>query len=104
MLEFYKQRRPAALVDETFLETVSLEAGGYVQGLDRRMEMLGECLSRLPDKDRQLIDLRYRGSQSVEVVAQKVGRTASAVYKALARIRESLLDCISRKLTERDAS
>ena len=100
VLEFYKQRRGTQQVDEAFLDVVSQEASRHIDRLDRRMEVLGDCLRLLSGKDRRLIDLRYRGSHSVELVAQKVGRTSSAVYKALARVRESLLECVRRKLTE----
>ena len=100
VLEFYRQRRPAELLDELFLDAVHQEASKHFDGLDRRMEALSDCLAKLPSKDRRLIDLRYGDNSSVEAVARKVGRTASAVYKALARVRESLLDCVRHKLKE----
>ncbi len=103
VLEFYKRRQPAELVDERFLETIGQDVRSKIDGLDRRMEMLGECLAQLAEKDRRLIKLRYQGQSSVETTARKVGRTTSAVYKALARVREALLECISRKLAEGDA-
>ena len=102
VLEFHRQRRPAELVDELFFEAVNQEAVKHVDGLDRRMEALSDCLARLSAKDRRLIDLRYRGNHSVASVGRKLGRTGSAIYKALARVRESLLDCMRRKLAERE--
>jgi predicted transcriptional regulator len=48
--------------------------------------------------------LRYHRSATVEAIAGQTGRTTSAVYKALSRIHETLLDCIARKLAQGEAS
>jgi RNA polymerase sigma-70 factor (ECF subfamily) len=100
VLDFYKNKRDAEAFDEAFLDLVSQEVSKHIDSLDHRMEILGECLKLLPSKDRKLIELRYLRDQTVELVSEKVGRTASAVYKALSRIRESLFDCVQSKLTE----
>jgi RNA polymerase sigma-70 factor (ECF subfamily) len=103
VLEFHKRTRPLELRDELFLNAVSLVAADYAESLDRRLEALAACIARLPEKDRQLIELRYRGDQAIAAMAAKIGRTTSAVYKALSRIHEQLLDCVRRKVTEGDA-
>ncbi len=45
-----------------------------------------------------MLRLRYEQDGNVETVAEAMGRTADAVYKALARIRKALLDCVNRTL------
>jgi RNA polymerase sigma-70 factor, ECF subfamily len=100
VLEFYKRRRPVEHLDEIFLEAVHHDAMQFSEGLDRRLEALADCLKELSDKDRKLIELRYRGECPIPVVAKKTSRTVTAVYKALERSQKTLLRCIRRKLAE----
>ncbi|MCP6756330.1 hypothetical protein NL533_32385, partial [Klebsiella pneumoniae] len=65
---------------------------------DMRHQALAMCLDKLRDVDRQPVDLRYYSETSVQHVAEQVGRSTDAVYKAINRIRWSLLDCIQRRL------
>lgn len=65
--------------------------------LDERIDLLQGCLKMLPDKDRDLIQKRYLNDSPVKAVADALGRSADAVYKALTRIRITLYGCIERK-------
>lgn len=102
-LEFLSRRKTVTAGDEEFLEMVANLASHAADAWERRLDALTDCLTRLPAKDRTLIELRYRGSHSIPQVAEQVNRTSSAVYKALSRIHERLLTCIRRKLAEGDA-
>ena len=64
--------------------------------LDRREEVLQNCMKKLPDRDRDLVAARYAQGASVEEAAERNGRSLDAAYKALARIRRVLYDCVSR--------
>jgi RNA polymerase sigma-70 factor (ECF subfamily) len=68
--------------------------------LDRREEALEHCMKKLPDRDRDLVCARYAQGASVEEAAERNGRTLDAAYKALARIRRVLFDCVSRRALE----
>ena len=63
-----------------------------------RAEALDDCVQVLPPRDRELLNLKYGSAQSVKQIAQAISRTESAVYKALQRIHEELLDCVEDKL------
>ncbi len=67
-----------------------------------RAELLDGCVELLPPRDRELLGLRYQSAQSVKEIAAAVGRTESAVYKALQRIHNELYDCIERGLDGKD--
>lgn len=62
------------------------------------------CMAKLSTQDRELIQLRYEPDATVEIVAQRVGRSTKAVYNAMSRIRTWLLECIHRSLSERRRS
>ncbi|PQJ29075.1 sigma factor-like helix-turn-helix DNA-binding protein [Rubritalea profundi] len=57
-----------------------------------------DCLSRLPDRQRQLINLRYSQNQSVQQLAKDADKKESAMKMMLMRIRQSLHTCIDLKL------
>ena len=65
--------------------------------LDLRSDALEQCMEKLPDRDRQLVIARYSLGASIEEAAEQNGRSLDAAYKALARIRRVLYDCVSRR-------
>lgn len=85
---------------DEFVEAVDgdTQAGGGLW--TQRHRLLGECYEQLRPQDRQLIDLRYEPDATTKGVAQLVGRSVDAIYKALNRIHEQLLNCIDSKLEE----
>lgn len=81
----------ALLVDEH-------EPSGHDE--EERRLALRDCLSQLPEQQRQIIDRRYRAELSVHQLAKELGKTESAIKMALKRIREMLQVCIESKLRE----
>ncbi len=63
-----------------------------------RHEALHECLARLPGEHRQLVTLRYFEEMEIDQIASKVKRTEAAVYRALSRVRLTLMECVEKKL------
>ncbi len=79
-------------------------ADSAVENAARRndeVEAFESCVAKLPEQDRDLIDLRYEPGATVQSVAERIGRSAKAVYYALGRIRSGLLECMQRALSER---
>ncbi|HEX7899469.1 MAG TPA: sigma-70 family RNA polymerase sigma factor [Planctomycetota bacterium] len=58
---------------------------------------LRDCVSRLPERSRRLLALRYESALKLGEIARRVGTTLDAVHKTLSRIREILEDCLRRK-------
>jgi RNA polymerase sigma-70 factor (ECF subfamily) len=84
-------------------EAVDLMADGLAGDFDLladRRALLPECIARLQETARRLVVLRYDEGLSVKDVAVRVGRTPAAIDMALSRIRRTLRECITRKLTE----
>lgn len=80
------------------------------QELDRRTQLSGEafdnklsylaiCLEALAEKSRLLIAWRYREEISLSVMADRTGRSVSAIKKQLWLVRQKLRECIETKLT-----
>ena len=94
------QRRRRVLYSDAMLEHVSatLLEEARAMHLDERREALAHCVDRLSRRDRELLTERFKEGATVQSTAACLGRSVDAVYKALAKIRKSLYDCVARTL------
>lgn len=97
---FAKQRRLGRLVfDERVLELLATEAASALTHADDRLNALRHCLDKLPATSRNLLGMRYEsGLKTCREVAARMGRSADAVYKALSRLHDALLECVQGQL------
>ena len=98
-----RRRQKARLSDET-LDAVVEKMASRPAREDARAAALDGCLADLPEPDRRLIELRYRGGATVDEVARRSGKTVVAAYKALHRAHERLLQCMRGKLAPGSAT
>ena len=94
-----RRQRDRLHFSEAFIETVAAENQACESTLDARQRALVECLKKLSERDRDLLERRYFAGATTKVVAEQVGRSVDAVYKALNRIHEALFQCIDRTLS-----
>jgi RNA polymerase sigma-70 factor (ECF subfamily) len=103
--EVYKYRERVGAKEltlaEDVLEKLAEDALGAAQAdHDLKRRALAHCLERLRPVDRELLQLRYGAESTTQSVAEHVGRSVTAVYKALNRIRWALLDCVRRQMAK----
>ncbi|MBI1369426.1 MAG: sigma-70 family RNA polymerase sigma factor [Planctomycetes bacterium] len=104
VMNFLRRRRPGRVyLSESVMEKLSSDRLADGHEPDRRGEALSACLAKLSDDQRQLIERCYIRSNTINAVAQEMGRTANAVYIALRRIRGLLLECIRRQMSREGA-
>jgi RNA polymerase sigma-70 factor (ECF subfamily) len=70
--------------------------------LEAERNALEICLQKLPEDQRQLVQTAYAPGVKIDDLAQKLGRTAMALYKTLHRIRLTLMDCTRRELASEE--
>jgi RNA polymerase sigma-70 factor (ECF subfamily) len=71
----------------------------FSEPYEARSAALSDCLDALPPQSRRLIQMRYdAGTGDVSSLASQIGRTASATYALLKRIRIALRECVERGL------
>ncbi len=103
-LEFRKRQARQGVVCDPSTAELLAQALHRVEAktdLAARHDALAECLDELPVKSRELIRQRYQDPHGgVEHLAQQLGRTVSATYSMLKRIRELLRKCVEAKLAE----
>ena len=93
-----KYGRERLVFDEATLQQIIETSDRKLQQLDARREALDHCLKQLPPAQRQLLDFRYGSDQSIEKIAEKIGRPAGSIRQTLHRIRTALLACIEGQL------
>lgn len=67
---------------------------------EERLESLLGCIDELAPKSRELVRLRYFSEHGPGEIAAMLGRSAAGVNAALVKIRETLRECVARKLSE----
>lgn len=66
--------------------------------LEDRLLVLNQCLKKLPDKSRELVESYYQGLQTYPEMARDLKKSRGAVQMAMSRIRSVLKSCIEKKL------
>ena len=93
-----KRQRDKLQFSEQFYEAVAKEAESARDRLEVRSQALNQCVAKLQPQHSEILRLRYMEEESVEEIAEQVGRTVTAVYRVLSRIRQSLHECVSRSI------
>lgn len=100
-----RQQRGRRLVFDDALVTALVDDSiDEARRLEPRRAALEQCLQRLSEEQRQLVQRRYAPGGSVNAIAEREGRTPKAVSEALRRIRAALLQCIERRLAMEGAT
>lgn len=92
------KKREHLPLDEDALEALGHAVSELADDGTPRQEALRSCLSRLPVEHRQLVTLRYFEELEIDQIADRVSRTEAAVYRALSRVRLSLMQCVQKQM------
>src|SRR3954468_3520224 len=93
-----KYARSKVVFDQEIVDAIAQTSSAMIEELDDRHVALSYCLQKLPLRDGDLLLVRYEPGSGVEEAARRSGRTVQTAYKALARLRKLLLDCVSTRL------
>lgn len=98
----YRQRkgRRQKLFSDQLYAVLDEATRTAVDSFDSRLDSLGDCYHKLPEKDRGLIDARYRIGATAEAIAAELGRSVHSIYRALRRIHETLFACVQHAQQE----
>jgi RNA polymerase sigma-70 factor, ECF subfamily len=90
-------RKLRSISDDAF-EALAADALALVDQQDSRGEALSECLEKLPERDRRLLEQKYFGQMSTVQLAEQRSQSTHSIYRALSRIHNKLLQCMERAL------
>ncbi len=92
-----RQSRDRLVFDDTAFDllTTDFRNAGTAEGELRALE---ECIGKLPEKQRALVERRYAGGESVNEIADAESKAPNAIAALLYRARKMLADCLSESL------
>jgi RNA polymerase sigma-70 factor (ECF subfamily) len=90
--------------DEDLVELLAESTPFAKDPLERKLEALHQCLGGLREQDRAMLRMRYSKVISIETYARQQERNPATVRATLRRLREILLNCVTRKLMMDDLS
>lgn len=96
-----RARRDRHVFSDALLAQLADEAEAAVDEFAVERQALDACIRKLPDSQRALIESAYAPGTRIDRLAEELGRTPMALYKALHRIRMTLLECTRRELREK---
>ncbi len=65
-----------------------------------REQALKTCIEGLPEKQRSILDLRYRKKLSCDRIAVSVNQSIQSIYAVVKRLKVALRDCVSSRLEQ----
>ena len=92
-----KKARQNRLAD-VVIDQLEIERMENADHFNARKDHLRACLQTLPDKNAELVKDYYFNELSVEELGKRLERSVDAIYKTLQRVRQSLHDCIEKKI------
>ena len=96
---YERSRRTGLPLSEIVVEAVSETQHRLGAEVDLRLQKLPECLDKLTDEQRSLLEQCYGGEGTIRAVAAARRLEPDAIYKRLERIRRNLFECIETAVT-----
>jgi len=96
---YRKQSRQREVFSDSLLDRLAaaIEQRNHHEATARQLA-LEECLEKLPQKSRAMLDLRYVDDLPMESIARRSGVTPGSTRVMLCRIRDRLAACIESRL------
>ena len=96
------KKNAAELLNESLLQKLSDESESEQREAkwQSREQALSNCVLKLTEEHREIIELRYRDEASIEGISRKTDRTECAIYRLLSRLRKKLYDCVEKQLQQ----
>ena len=80
------------------IELINAKADSFLNESDQRIDVLRNCLTKLSDKDRKLLYLKYEKGLTTKRLSELVDRPIKGLYKTMSRVHNSLLQCVRHSL------
>ncbi len=99
ILTYRKRQSRQPAFSEAMLDRLASKATHPPQPEDdRRLAALAQCVRKLGQSARTLLERCYVDGIKIKDVAEELGRSVPGTYSTLSRIRKSLLECVRDRL------
>lgn len=97
-VDWLRQRGKSKVMDGGAMDRIWSISDDQAKGLSDRKDALRRCLQKMPERNREMIQLRYAEGLSCIEVAKQIGASLDAVYKRLSRAHRDLRRCVEGTL------
>jgi RNA polymerase sigma-70 factor (ECF subfamily) len=97
-----RKRRDALTFDTDLVDTLAEEAQAGAEIAETRWSALKFCLQKLRPADRGLLLDYYKSGADRAHIANQFKRPLGSIYKSISRIRKTLLQCVTRRISLED--
>ncbi|GAA4437021.1 sigma-70 family RNA polymerase sigma factor [Bremerella cremea] len=95
-----RQQRDKLIFDDDMLSEIAHVASESDQTFLVRQRLMRDCIQKLNERQRDVIQRRYRRGATLELIAEETQRKVNAVKQILFRARENLIRCVRAGLSE----
>ena len=99
-----RQRREFRRLSFDLVEQLAEEVSTPRQSSDRLLATLVHCMGKLSQSSRELVEMRYGEAMLAPQIAERTGRSPTAIRQSLFVIRRELTRCIKETLDGKEDS
>ncbi|MBI1247983.1 sigma-70 family RNA polymerase sigma factor [bacterium] len=92
-----KQTRSRHFSEEV-VEAIAAEYREHQNLAEERTKALADCLLKLDEPDRRLVELRYFSEETIDSLSHRIQEPVARLYRSLARIRYQLAACVRKAI------
>lgn len=85
---------------DAFYEMLDDKYSQEAERVELKIESLQTCIDKLESSQKVMLKMRYFEKAEIEDVAAKIGKTVTAAYRSLSRVRVALRECVNRNLVQ----
>ena len=100
VMNYFRTKKNVKFFTDDLLEQISDCYQRKIGEVEDRLEALEQCLTKLNTNDRKLITHYYDQGLKVTQMTDVMGSSVHSLYRAMARIHDSLFCCINRTMRE----
>ena len=93
-----KKKNNKLQFDSDILDLMAEESHDEIELRNLEVKAMQDCISQLPQAKQKLILSPYQNGITIKDLAEQIGKTPTALYKVLNRIRMILFNCIQNQL------
>ena len=77
------------------LAVLESDSSQYISNYNSQIDLLRECIRKLPSKELKIIKLKYEGGLSSQKIAISFGMSIRTFYRVISKIHNTLIRCMS---------
>lgn len=104
VLKFFNEHKRSRIqFDDALLQELADTTMEEMKNVNALTEALRHCFQKLSESNQKLLRLRYQEGMTIKAISSFLGKPVFGLYKAFARLQDSLAVCIENVLRQEGA-